>query len=1531
MFKPIKPLQGSKPVEQVVDDPVMRVGGLKFGIFSEQEVKRQAQIQISDKNLYDATGQKVPQNNGPLDYRLGTTSKTDTCPTCGKDQSNCNGHWGYIRLQAPCFHVGFLPLTIEILNQICKTCSSVLLPEVARRQQLRALRRPGMDQHQRKAALKKIQLDCRKIKRCPHCGATNGPIRKVPNHACKIVHLKFEHYNKSTAKKKQPPNDKVLFDDSLASYVKKNPDMDRFVKKVIDDLLPLKVWNLFHHISAEDCELLGIDLTLGRPESYLWTYIPVPPPCIRPSVPSESATVEDDLTIKLQEIVDINTRFKAALEREEHITMWMDLYEKLQDHLVMYINSHAPGLNKMEYGKAIRSFCTRLKGKQGRFRGNLSGKRVNYSARTVIGPDPNLSVEEVGMPVHVAKVLSYPERVNSRNIATLRERVKRGASKYPGANSIQSKGLTRSMKALEHNQPLRDTLAQDLGIGDIVDRHIIDGDIVLFNRQPSLHKLSILCHRVRVHPGRTFRLNESVCNPYNADFDGDEMNIHVPQTEEARTEAIQLMGVKTNLVTPKNGAPIIAPIQDFITTSYLLSQKDRFFTRGEFAQLVGYMFDATDIFDPDTRELRGYELPPPTLLKPMFLWTGKQVFSVLMRPNRATKVLVNVEAQCRQYKPATTGLTTPDLNEDDAYLVVRNSIVMCGVLDKSIIGDGKKCSIFYAMLRDYGEDYAVQGMNRLAKLSARWLGSQGFSIGIGDVYPSEKLEVEKRRLMEDAKARCQEHIESWIDGRLTRDPGCDKEMTLENRISSILSQVRQDAGQACFDELNRYNAAVVMAKSGSKGSMINVSQMVAGVGQQMISGKRVEDGFQDRTLPHFRKGSRDPDSKGFVENSFFSGLTPSEFIFHAMSGREGLVDTAVKTAETGYMSRRLIKSLEDASVSYDNTIRVSNGSIVQFAFGDDSLDPAELEGQKEAVDFDKTWVHALETTYDIDSIGLDPEKVMALSESSLSAYREKHNLQSPSDIDDARFTAADDQQASNRFVNSLSSFIQTKSTRLQDLHAMYGAVSSAERIVSSRSGRVEYGSFQARRALVDKFLKITPEALDEFVSLCLQKYERCKVQPGLAVGAIAAQSIGEPGTQMTLKTFHFAGVAGMSITQGVPRIKEIINAAKRISTPVITCPLFNPQSLNAAREVKSEVEKTYLRDIVCYIDEQWSGRQGLIWIKIDKDVVKNLNLRIKKEDIATAICKSKGIGIKRNDVQFHGEHHILITPNEAEMFGDLDFVQYATPAQPLVMSKKKGIFKRPPISASARARGKKAGTYYLHLQQLCRDIGNIVVKGYPDTTRAIIKKGETRKTTTSQEADGSIITTTEKVQEYTLLIEGYGLKAVMNTPMVDGHKTNTNNVMEVHQVLGIEAARAAIIKEMNAVMGQMDIDTHHIALLACTMTCRGEVLGITRFGMAKLKDSVLQLASFEKTPDHLFEAAARMKEDDIKGVSESIIMGQPVRLGTGIARVVRPLNLTMQDLRTKESLFATAVRKDQVAAGWEGSNWKGIGYVAPVK
>jgi DNA-directed RNA polymerase III subunit RPC1 len=650
-----------------------------------------------------------------------------------------------------------------------------------------------------------------------------------------------------------------------------------------------------------------------------------------------------------------------------------------------------------------------------------------------------------------------------------------------------------------------------------------------------------------------------------------------------------------------------------------------------------------------------------------------------------------------------------------------------------------------------------------------------------------------------------------------------------------------------------------MAKCGSKGSNINVSQMVASVGQQMIGGARVADGFHHRTLPHFPKAARQPASKGFVSNSFFSGLTPSEFIFHAMSGREGLVDTAVKTAETGYMSRRLMKSLEDLSAQYDDTVRNSSGTVVQFQYGDDNLDPVDMEGKAQPVHFDRTFSHAITATWNNEEPSLTVEAVRAHTEAKLNTERNKYprfklDGVTPLEYRDKTDSGIDQKESLRDFLDTVQTYIFGKAQKLETTLIHLGITQSSSQDKRSQADAEKY-------TLADGIAKISQRALDTFIDLCLTKYHRSRVQPGHAVGAIGAQSIGEPGTQMTLKTFHFAGVAGMSITQGVPRIKEIINASSTISTPVITCVLSNKINENAARIVKARVEKTYLRDIISYVEDVWHPNGAYIAMRIDWDTVNALFVDVSPHDIVNAINKHKPLKWGK-------------AGTKVRISSSLIRVEVADP----------NSAKKRPVKVT-----KNQKEFFERVQQVKALIPDVVIKGYPDCTRAIIRK-ETKPNDKGE-------------YECELLVEGYGFKDCLTTPGIEPYKTMSNHVMEVRTVLGIEAARATIVREISAVMGNMDIDPRHMALLADVMTFKGDVYGITRFGLQKTRDSVLQLASFEKTPDHLFEAAARGKTDTIDGVSESIIMGQSMKLGTGALQVVRPLYLGKEDLKVQRTMF----------------------------
>ncbi|XP_064601918.1 DNA-directed RNA polymerase III subunit RPC1-like [Liolophura sinensis] len=1355
-------------------DVAKKISHVTFGLMSADQMKQAAHIHVVSKNLYSQDGRRKPIPFGVLDHRMGTSEKDNNCETCGKNLAECTGHFGYIDLELPVFHIGYFRMTITILQAVCKTCSKVLLPEEERKNFLETIKRPNMTYLQRKAVKKKVMERAKKFNICPLCGAFNGQVKK-----CGMLKITHDRY-KSSPKNASPIVMEFL--NSFENAMEHNKEIESMVNKTQEVLNPLMVLNLFKRIPEEDIPLLLMNPEVSRPEDLLLTRIVVPPICIRPSVVSDlkSGTNEDDVTMKMTEIIFLNDVIQKHRATGAKMQMIMEDWDFLQLQVALLYNSETSGIpHHMQPKKPSRGFAQRLKGKQGRFRGNLSGKRVDYSGRTVISPDPNMRIDQVAVPVHVAKVLTYPEKVTKANINLMKQLVANGCDVHPGANFVESRD-TKIKRFLRYGD--RQKIASKLKYGDTVERHTIDGDIVLFNRQPSLHKLSIQAFFAKVMPHRTFRFNECCCNPFNADFDGDEMNLHLPQTEEAKAEAIVLMGSKSNIITPRNGEPLIAAIQDFITGAYLLTLKDKFFDRSKTCQLLSAILAQKD------QNVR-IDLPPPAIVKPCKLWTGKQIFSVMLRPNKDCPVLANLRTKGKNYSQGE------ELCVNDSFVVIRNSELLCGAMDKATLGSGSKNNIFYVILRDYGEEAAAAALSRLARLCPAFLSNHGFSIGIGDVTPGIGLIKAKNNLLDDGYRKCDKFIQDLEDGKLQAQPGCTEEETLESLILKELSVIRDHAGKACLRELHKSNSPLIMAICGSKGSFINISQMIACVGQQAISGKRVANGFEDRGLPHFERHAKDPSARGFVQNSFYTGLTPTEFFFHTMAGREGLVDTAVKTAETGYMQRRLVKSLEDLCSQYDLTVRTSTGDIVQFIYGADGLDPAAMEGKDRPVDCKRV----------LDGIRAN----------TMCDVREEPSL-SGSDL----VSLVDRELQGDRFQECRQDFI----TELKDFAVSYG-------------GSIDKA--WARFDLLDKNLsqmapvfkeleRVTPSQVERFLQCCLDKYMRAKIEPGSAVGAICAQSIGEPGTQMTLKTFHFAGVASMNITQGVPRIKEIINASRNISTPIITAQLDIDNDPEFARVVKGRIEKTTLGEVTEYLEEVYVRDDCFILIKLDLDRIRLLKLEVSSASIKDSICSSK-LRIKPQHVQVYSDSILTVNPCETN----------------------------------------KSSMYYV-AQQLKKDLPNVMIKGIPSVTRAVIHADE------------------KKGDSYKLLVEGDNLRQVMATQGVKGSHCVSNNTFEMEKTLGIEAARTTIMNEIVYTMVNhgMSIDNRHVMLLADLMTFKGEVLGITRFGLAKMKESVLMLASFEKTSDHLFEAAYHGQRDAINGVSECIIMGIPMSIGTGLFRLL---------------------------------------------
>jgi DNA-directed RNA polymerase subunit A' len=586
-----------------------------------------------------------------------------------------------------------------------------------------------------------------------------------------------------------------------------------------------------------------------------------------------------------------------------------DLWELLQYHVTTFMDNEISGTPPARHrsGRPLKTLSQRLKGKEGRFRGSLSGKRVNFSARTVISPDPTLSLNEVGVPERVATEMTQTMNVNERNLDEARRYVANGPEGHPGANYVRRHD-GRRLKVTEKNC---EELAEKVEPGWEVNRHMVDGDIIIFNRQPSLHRMSIMAHEVVVMPYKTFRLNTTVCPPYNADFDGDEMNMHALQNEEAQAEARVLMRVQEQILSPRFGENIIGAIQDHISGTYLLTNQNPHFNETQALDLL--------------RATHVDELPEPTGTedgKPY--WTGRQIFSELL--------------------PDDLDLEFTSSAGDT--VVIEDGQLTEGTIDEDGVG-AFGGEIVDTITKVYGETRSRQFINEIAALAMRSIMHFGFSIAIDDETVSHEARDRISETIDDAYDRVEELIETYEAGELESLPGRTVHETLEMKIMQTLGKARDNAGDIAEEHFDDDNPAVIMAESGARGSMLNLTQMAGCVGQQAVRGERINRGYEDRTLSHYKPNDLSADAHGFVEHSYTEGLEPREFFFHAMGGREGLVDTAVRTSKSGYLQRRLINALSELETQYDGTVRDTSDNIVQFEFGEDGTSPVRVSSSED--------------------------------------------------------------------------------------------------------------------------------------------------------------------------------------------------------------------------------------------------------------------------------------------------------------------------------------------------------------------------------------------------------------------------------------------------------------------------------------------------------------------------------------------------------------------------------------------------------
>lgn len=1246
---------------------VKSIDAIRFSVWSPTEIRKYSVAEITAPETYDEDG--MPVQGGLMDGRLGTLEPGQKCLTCGNTAARCPGHFGHIELAEPVLHIAFIDNIYKLLLSTCRSCSRVKMPQEDLDEFAKIRKREAAySVISQKRIPEQILEKAKKAKECPHCGKTQ-----------------YE----------------LIFTKPTIFIEKTEIGEHR--------LLPITIRERFSQITDEDLVLLGYDPATARPEWFVLQALPVPPVTVRPSIILETGIrSEDDLTHKMVDIIRVNQRLKESKEAGTPPLIVQDLVDLLQYHTTTYFDNEVSGIPQAHHrsGRPLKTLTQRLKGKEGRFRGSLSGKRVDFSSRTVISPDPNLDLSEVGVPETVAMKLTIPEIITEWNIERMKKLVINGPNKFPGVNYIvRPDGVKIRLDFVED----RSTIADNLEIGYLVERHLADGDIVMFNRQPSLHQMSIMAHYVRVLPGKTFRLHPSVCPPYNADFDGDEMNLHVPQSEEARAEAILLMRVQDQLISPRYGGPIIGGLRDFITGAYLLTKDDTQLTVQEFSNLA---------------MLGGYdgELPKPSAKgKDGPMYSGKQLFSLFL-PKDFNYVMTS------KWSKGTKGQARD--------VVIKNGELISGIIDKSSIGAEEPESVLHRIAKDYGNAQAKQFLNSILIIVKQFITHYGFSYGYSDLELSEKV---RQGILDDIQ-QSYEAVNDFISqakkGTLKLTRGLSAEEALEAYIVNELSKARDKAGSTADQSFDQTNAGRIMATTGARGSSLNIGQMAGALGQQSRRGKRLLTGYNNRALPHYKEHDDNPDAHGFVKSNYRDGLSALEFFFHAMGGREGLVDTAVRTQQSGYMQRRLINALEHIKLEYDGTVRDPHGHIVQFLYGEDGIDVSKSD------------------------------------------HGEAFNV--------------------NRLIDSQTIIDSGKKATKEE------ASDIAKKYTKIFNPRL-------RQVVTDALLdaKLSKDGIEAVGKKGLELYNKAQVEPGQAVGIVTAQSIGEPGTQMTLRTFHFAGIRERNVTLGLPRLIELVDARKKPVTP--TMDIYLDEESKTSREKAIEIARNILQTKVSsVIADTETNYSTEIKLHFNPNRLRERGVTV--EEINDVLQSNKKF---KNEIQ--GNSIVLTLVEESDA--------------PTVITIRNKVL-------------------------------NSTVKGVPDIER---------------------VTLVQKENEWVIQTTGSNIAKVFEVKGIDKKNVRTNNVFEIASTLGIEAARNALINELNTTLEDqgLEVDVRYIMLVSDLMCSRGYMQQIGRHGIAGTKDSVLARAAFEITVPTIAHAALGGEVEQLKGVTENVIVGSNIPIGSG--------------------------------------------------
>jgi DNA-directed RNA polymerase II subunit RPB1 len=1505
-----------------------RITSLRLGLLTAQEVEATAGAVLTDHTVYT---KNLPKLGGPHDPGMGPSDRRVLCNTCRSTWFKCPGHTGVLRLPVPMYHVQFMDMTFKLLQIVCWVCSKLLATPVV----------PDtlVDTPMARFA---AAFECGRGRfYCPHC---------------KCPQPKYKRVSEMCLRREWTPH-------KLAELGRLSPGLALVAERVFT---PADALDIFANMGPDTILAVGMDPDRARPEALILQNLSVLPPNARPAIMAAEGSKrrgQDDITSQLQDIIKAVVALQramcggakklpnpcpefdyvppgalqppsgaavpaawtsadvlalravlggtaAAVTPEQAAAVWTthpQLCERLQNDVTVMINNggrYAP-LARQRTGVPKRSLVARLMGKQGRLRCNIFARRTDQNARSVIKPDRLLDVDQLGVPFVFMNTLTKPEEVHRGNLRRLQGAVDRGPGVWGGAARV-----LRSSGQLIQLHLMKPGMARvQLRVGDVVERHLRNGDMGIFNRQPTLHRLSFMAHRLVGVPGKAFCLPLATMTPYNADCDGDEMNLHILQSPMADAEARMLLAVSANVMNPQTNAPCLSLVQDTRVGAMLLTRRTTVLDRETMDRCVAAI----------AYKVRGKEtVPPPagTDAAGAPYWTGKQLVSLLLPQG------LFLERRVRGAGPEV-GPEDPD----ERLVVVWDGMLLHGSLCKGTLGTGGGGLVHRIRVLG-GAEAAVHFLSDLQRVVYTWLPTRGLTMGLLDCMTPIAAALDTRAAIQDADTVVEALTRRAADlaGALTRA----ESLMLEAHVLTILTSVLDFASRRVLAETTAVSGLRDMVASGSKGNTNNVAMVMSNLGQQVIEGERVApSAVSGRTLPCFPAGAFSAAARGFVTHSYLDGMSPPEYFFHMMAGREGLVATAVKTADTGYKYRSMAAAMGTNVVAWDGTVRNAQNYVLEFVAGGDCLDPCHVE----RVDLGPA-LRASRAAVARQLPGASPQALARVLADQAFLRAGLFTPCYPEGVTRVLLPCNPQEE-----LHALGHAIAMGRVR-PVVHPIVAAVAAAAAAAAAATeagagadaetaaaaaaaadvGALHTELAQAVQDLCDRLTAVLPvpeagaalrlalawdlapvpllragvtcaAALHATIGATVTRRLMCAlVAPGDSVGVVAAQSIGEPSTQFTLNVFHHAGLLQRHLTVGVPRLKELLHGTVTIRTPTMTAPLrarMEPAAAaRAARSLQFLCLDTAIHSSYVVLDPVFGGAGGAGGAGGDAGALRH--------DLPTTVYKDLELmqhvlGVFGPEPADASPWIIRFTLNRSlltEQGFTPEMVARAIAAQlpsdPAVCTNVSIVYSEPNMQrwvVRVRTRGDTSERAARVLHGSLRD--SVLLGGIRGVRSARVI--EVPGTALCPDTGALVPTTAQAVD-----MEGSSLLALATRDWVQWEAVTTNDVMEVASVLGLAAARAVLFAELDRIVSYDGgyVDARHLAQIVTTMTHRGFVMAMTRHGINRVDLSVLQRTSFEEPVDMLLQGAAQGVSDPLRGVCECIYVGAKPPIGTGTVGVM---------------------------------------------